>query len=371
MVYNRKEVVERALATVGRPNTIGMCQQITWGIIGTHPVGDVDGNGRANAVDGWKSEPESARHYDISTAPPGVPGAWSGGSAGDGHRATSIGNGRFVSSDAPVKGIMGVVHYSWFEQNWGMKPLGWSDTMSGVRIPEAPPVKTKPEVSELEVISWNIRYDTPIKQVRTELTKMIDNWNPDVIYLYEGLHFYGQLNGLGYEVYQLKPKATRPGFTPHNSNIIAMVRKGLQVKKSKTQMMKKYWKGPRNGRNQDPRTFRFLKIKKQGVVWKIGGVHFPFGADAVKEAVAYVKNLIKVTAVGRPVVVVGDFNLKEQQVLERMGRPTGSKVAGENIDLAIYKNCRLAKEQNLGKHGSDHPAWRYVFRKNRKPKKTA
>lgn len=363
-MYNRKEITQRARAAVGRPNVVGMCQAWTRGITGHPSVGDVDGDGDADAIDGWKSEPVSARH--TGPAPEGVPGAWSGGSRGFGHRAISLGNDRWASTDAPIRGQIGIVNTAWFKNNWGMEYLGWSETMSGELIPKAPPVI---RYSQLEVISWNVNRKSEIKKVRTELTKMITRLSPDVIYLYEGINLYGQLGGLGYKVYQLKPKSSRKGYTSNNGNIVALVRSDLEVVQSKVARMTLDWVGPKTGRNQDPRTFRYLKVKKQGVVWKVGGVHFPFGKKQQAEAVQWVRKLIKRAALIRPVVVLGDYNLEEAAVQDRIADPTDSKVAGEKIDLAVYHNCQLEKEQNLGKHGSDHPAWHYEFKKRRRSRK--
>ena len=335
-------------------------------------VGDVDGDGDADAVDGWKSEPASARHEGDRNPPRGVPVAWSGGSRGFGHRAVSLGNGRIASTDAGGIGRISIVPLSWVEQQWGMSYLGWSETMSGVLIEAPTPANPKPkkEYSELEVISWNVYVGTPVEQVRKELTKMITRWSPDVIYLYEAMHLHSELGGLGYRVKQVRPRSTRPGLTTsNNGNIVALVRDGLQIKESKLATMTKYWKGPRLNKPQDPRSFRILKVKKQGVTWKLGGVHFPFGDVARRESVRWVKNFVKIASRLRPVVVLGDFNFNEANVKNNIADPIGAKVAGEKIDLAVYDNCELMKEDNLGKHGSDHPAWRYVFRKRRTLKK--
>lgn len=366
-MYNRREVAQRAREAVGRPNTIGMCQAWTRGIIGQDAVGDVDGDGDADAIDGWKSEPNSAKH--TGPAPEGVPGAWSGGRSGFGHRAVSLGNDRWASTDAPVAGLVGVVNTKWFSDNWGMTYLGWSDTMSGELIPD-PKAQVLPKYDMLELMSWNVYVGTPVKQVRKELVSFINRWNPDVIYLYEGMHLFGHLDGLGYKVLQLKPRATKPGRASNNGNIVTLVRNGLELKTSKIAKMAQAWKGPRLGKPQDPRVFRVIKVKKQHTVWKVAGVHFPFGGAARSEAVQFVKNVIKTTSRFRPVIVLGDFNFNEKNVKNNIADPVDAKVAGDHIDLAVYANCELAREHNLGKHGSDHPAWRYLFKKRRKsPKK--
>lgn len=363
-MYTRKEAAQRARESVGRPNVIGMCQAFTRGIFGQDAVGDVDGDGDADAVDGWKSEPLSARH--TGPAPEGVPGAWSGGSRGFGHRATSIGNDRWVSTDAPVTGRIGVVNTAWFKENWGMDYLGWSTTMSGEPIPNDQEPKVK--YAFLEAMSWNVYVGNHPSKVRANLVKFINRHNPDVIYLYEALHLFGNLEGLGYRVLQLKPRATKPGRASNNGNIVCLVRNGLEIKTSKIARMSRAWKGPRLGKPQDPRVFRVIKVKKQGVVWKVAGVHFPFGRARV-EAVNFVRNLIKVTSPKRPVIVLGDFNFNEKNVTENIAKPAGAEVAGERIDLAVYANCDLVSEKNLGKGVSDHPMWRYVFKKRRPRRK--
>lgn len=368
MVYNREEVTRRALEASGRPNTPGYCQAWTRGIIGVHSVGDVDGDGDADAVDGWKSEPDWAKHFDRNP-PAGVPVAWSGGRNGYGHRAISAGNGRIVSTDAGGIGRISTVPLDWVEKNWGMKYLGWSETMSGVKIPVPQEEQKVDKFSELEVISWNVYYKTNPREVRAELIKMIDRWNPDLFYLYESINLYGELEGLGYKVRQLKPRATKKGHTSHNGNIVVLIRNGLKIKNTMIARMSKYWKAPRTGRNQDPRVYRAVKIKKQGVTWKTAGVHLPFGQDAQRESATWIRKFIKITHPIRPVVVFGDYNRKEKKVESSIADPTKSKVAGDKIDLAVYKNCQLVKEHNLGKRGSDHPAWRYVFKKRRPVKK--
>lgn len=367
MVYNREEVAQRAEAAAGRPNTPGMCQAWTRGIIGVHAVGDVDGDGDADAVDGWKSEPAALRKSDRNP-PRGVPVAWSGGSRGFGHRAVSLGNGMIASTDANGTGRVGIVPLSWVEKTWGMTYLGWTPTMSGISIPMPPVARPAYKDVELEVVSWNVFIGSPVKKVREELTKIIDKWNPDVIYLYEASHLFGELDGLGYVVRQLKPRPTKPGHISNNGNIVAMVRNGLKVEKSAVARMKEYWKGPKHGRNQDPRVYRFVKVRKQGVVWKVGGFHLPFGTEARRESVLYIRRFLNVKVPNRPAIALGDMNLNEADTTKKIARPTDSKVAGERIDLAVYKNCDLVREHNLGKRGSDHPAWRYVFKKRRKLK---
>lgn len=132
MVYNREEAAKRAEAS--RTNVRGMCQQWTRDIFGAPSVGDVDRDGDADAVDGWKSEPVAKRHTDRHP-PRGVPVSWAGGRNGHGHRAVSLGNGKIRSTDAGGSGRVATVDLNWPEKTWGLTYLGWSETISGIQIP--------------------------------------------------------------------------------------------------------------------------------------------------------------------------------------------------------------------------------------------
>lgn len=136
MVLNRKEAVAAALRTTRNvPNT---CQLVTRGWFGAPSVGDFDGDGAADAEDGWKSEPASARHGDRNP-PEGVPVSYVGGSRDNGHRAISLGNGKIRSTDAGGSGVTATVDLAWPERTWGLKYVGWSETIDGIKIPLPPP----------------------------------------------------------------------------------------------------------------------------------------------------------------------------------------------------------------------------------------
>lgn len=136
MVFNRDEVVKRALAA--KTNVPNSCQHWTRTIIGVPSVGDWDGDGAADAEDGWKSEPHAHKHHD-RTPPAGVPVAYLGGSHDNGHRAISLGNGMIRSTDAGGTGKIATVSLDWPEKYWGLRYAGWSDTMDGVIVPMPPP----------------------------------------------------------------------------------------------------------------------------------------------------------------------------------------------------------------------------------------
>ena len=130
-------------------NTPGMCQMATRTWFDAPSVGDVDRDGDADAMDGYKSEPEKYRHDGDRQAPLGTPLSWSGGSSGHGHRAISLGVPKRArecivrSTDAGGSGIVATKPLSWFEQEWGMNYIGWTESMSGILIPKAERPETR------------------------------------------------------------------------------------------------------------------------------------------------------------------------------------------------------------------------------------
>ena len=146
MVYTREEAARRAEAS--KTSKVGMCQKWTRDIFGAPSAGDVDKDGDFDAVDGWKSEPVTARHTDRN-APRGTPGSFGGGRKGFGHRTVSLGNGLHRSIDFDTKtkrykaGTVGTGTVAEIEKALGVKWLGWSETISGQMIPGAPDKKRR------------------------------------------------------------------------------------------------------------------------------------------------------------------------------------------------------------------------------------
>jgi hypothetical protein len=142
---NREEAARAAEAD--KLNTPGFCQLVTRTWLDAPSAGDFDGDGAADAEDGWKREPANAKRFDRNP-PRGTPVTWLGGSRDNGHRALSLGNGMIRSTDAGGSGRIATVPLSWVERNWGLAYAGWSTTMNGVLIPSpvtpTPPKQEKP-----------------------------------------------------------------------------------------------------------------------------------------------------------------------------------------------------------------------------------
>jgi hypothetical protein len=136
MVHDRETAARRAEDSY--TNVPGTCQLWTRTMFGAPSAGDQDRDGDSDAVDGWYSEPEHARHPGDPNPPRGTPVAWSGGRNGFGHRAISLGGGRIRSTDAGGPGKVATVELGWVERNWGLRYLGWSETITGLPIPGGP-----------------------------------------------------------------------------------------------------------------------------------------------------------------------------------------------------------------------------------------
>lgn len=136
-LYNRELAARRAEAA--RTNVPGTCQLWTRTMFGAPSAGDRDRDGDADAVDGWKSEPEWAKHYGDRRPPRGVPVAFTGGSRGYGHRAVSLGDGWVRSTDMAGSsyraGVVGTTTIADIERAMGVKYVGWSETITGTKIP--------------------------------------------------------------------------------------------------------------------------------------------------------------------------------------------------------------------------------------------
>lgn len=153
MIRNREEAAQAAEST--KTNVPGTCQKTVREWFAAPSVGDVDGDGRADAEDGFKSEPKSAVHLD-RRAPRGTPFSFLGGRNDDGHRAISVhlpptGEAILRSTDFNGQtkryqaGVVGNGTVSEVAAAMGVTPVGWSETISGQRIPLAPRPDPEPK----------------------------------------------------------------------------------------------------------------------------------------------------------------------------------------------------------------------------------
>lgn len=214
----------------------------------------------------------------------------------------------------------------------------------------------------LKVIAWNVHQNSKPEDVRRELAFMAAVHQPDVFVLTEASGQFGQLSGLGFRVVQLHPGRWPHGRPmPEDGNVAILVRKDLDIDARRLMRMNQRWIGPKHGIPHAPRVYRWVRVRKDGRVWKVGGFHWPFGQAAKDESDRRVRNWFRWTWPKRPVIAVGDMNMGAHDMRNRVANKVGSIVSGFGIDLTAFKNCHLIDQRNLGNHGSDHPAVLYVF----------
>lgn len=137
-----------AVANATKTNVVNTCQKVTRGYYDAPSAGDQDGDGDADAYDGWLSEPASARHTG-RTPPAGYPVSFKGGGRGHGHRAISLGGGKARSTDFDGNtkryraGVLGNGTITEIERAMGVTYLGWSETIDGYPIPKDAPTPAK------------------------------------------------------------------------------------------------------------------------------------------------------------------------------------------------------------------------------------
>lgn len=174
MVYNREQAARRAEAS--KTNTPGMCQAWTRGIFGAGSAGDRDGDGDADAIDGWKSEPLNKRHPGDRNPPRGVPVSFD---LKFGHRAVSLGGGKIRSTDMQgnvyTPGVVGTTTIAALEKAMGIRYLGWSETITGILIP--PPTRgarIDKEIADLAAVKRHM--EATLKTTKGELRRDKLTW---------------------------------------------------------------------------------------------------------------------------------------------------------------------------------------------------
>lgn len=117
-------LVKKAKAQVGRRAYSSMCQAFCVITSGIDAKGDFDGDGDADAVDGWKKAKARGKVVEakdirsLNDIPAGTLAYWTGGSRGYGHVAITIGGGKIVSTDAPAWGTIGIVGIDFIAAKW-------------------------------------------------------------------------------------------------------------------------------------------------------------------------------------------------------------------------------------------------------------
>jgi hypothetical protein len=190
MVLNTQQALERAMNT-DRVPAVGICQKFTRELYDAPSVGDVDRDGDADAVDGWKYEPEKYCVYGDRNVPEGLPAFFKGGGKGYGHRCISRGGRNMRSSDmrdgryTPL--AVGNATIEEIERSMGVTYIGYSKSISGIEIPlpEPPPLtrlqrfhQGRPRY-DLELIDNAIKYasrkdEAKLIRIRNAIVAQVD-----------------------------------------------------------------------------------------------------------------------------------------------------------------------------------------------------
>lgn len=94
-----------------------------------------------DATEAWDKAERKHRTNSGKHCPRNVPVWWTGGSAGHGHVALSVGNGHCISTDAAGPGKNAKVRIDDLTSRWGLNFRGWSEDINGVRVYDPKPRK--------------------------------------------------------------------------------------------------------------------------------------------------------------------------------------------------------------------------------------
>lgn len=110
-------------------NWSGLCLKFVrtqFGLVGRYP----------SAYSAWLGAggAKGVNTHTLLRPPANVPVFWSGGPHGYGHVAIADGQGRVWSTDILRKGKVDLVPLATIHAKWGLKYLGWTETLNGIRV---------------------------------------------------------------------------------------------------------------------------------------------------------------------------------------------------------------------------------------------
>ena len=154
--YTDEQIAQRAEAS--RTNDPDHCFQWSRTMAGLPAVGDYDGDGSADAEDGYKAAIAGGQLHTDRRPPRGAIVFYSGGSRDNGHAAVSLSAGMERSTDAGGRGVPATVPLDWPEREWGLTYVGWTLGYAGWVIPATPETKTKQRREEVQAALKALRH---------------------------------------------------------------------------------------------------------------------------------------------------------------------------------------------------------------------
>lgn len=91
-----------------------------------------------SAASAWEHAKRRHKTSNARAIPRGVPVFWTGGTGGFGHVALSRGDGSVWSTDFVRAGRVDVADIDAITRGWGLKLVGWTEDLNGVRVWEPP-----------------------------------------------------------------------------------------------------------------------------------------------------------------------------------------------------------------------------------------
>ncbi len=138
------------------PGGAGWCKRET------RTAYNVPSDGSNDATEAWS---RTKRRHSTATVPPrGAIVWWTGGRNGHGHVAISQGGGFIRSTDLPISGRWGTAKLSDPERLWGLRYVGWSEDIEGVRV-FTPPRKPS-RIAQLRGRLQDVARTAPTKRRR-------------------------------------------------------------------------------------------------------------------------------------------------------------------------------------------------------------
>ncbi len=168
-----KRALERAADQSRNGPTFGKdeCLMRVRGLYGAPAIGDFDGDGAADAEDGWKATKKRHTGTAVTNIPAGVPLWWGGGTADHGHVAVSAGGGQCWSTDIKRTGRFDKVAITEINRKWGLPFLGWTEDINGVTVYTPPSTEKEPDMPK----------PTGMQLLQSELLAVLAEREPDIL----------------------------------------------------------------------------------------------------------------------------------------------------------------------------------------------
>ena len=196
----------------------------------------------------------------------------------------------------------------------------------------------------VEVIAANIES----RRRSPELRELIRRDRPDVVVVEQAYRARGFLaraakrEGYQHHQYKAAPGAEWTG-------IAVLVRDNVDIVRTQPLVMEREWTGPKAGKRHEPRVYPVLVLRKQGVTFRVIGIHFPTHnqpraqAESARAVVSYVRD-----HPNSPIIAAGDWNMKAHELDRIAARCDAEVLTGRTkVDHALVRNANNGRRDRL------------------------